>query len=77
MNQKAIHDSYACRTGKGTHATVKRLQMFMRGVTRNGKKSGVVSATSGYSNFFMSIQHPGFTGFTGQTGARPELAAAL
>ena len=31
-----IHDSYACRTGKGVHAGVKRLQTFLRQVTANG-----------------------------------------
>ena len=33
-----IHDSYACRRNKGTHAAVFRLQEFMRGVTHNGAK---------------------------------------
>jgi len=31
-----IHDSYACRKGKGTHAAAKRLQKFTRQVTKNG-----------------------------------------
>lgn len=30
-----IHDSFACRKGKGTHAAVKRLQSFARKVTTN------------------------------------------
>src|SRR5208283_1459742 len=30
-----IHDSYACRQGKGTHAAVKQLQSFSLKVTRN------------------------------------------
>ncbi len=30
-----IHDTYACRKGKGTHRAVKRLQGFMRRVSRN------------------------------------------
>ncbi|HCC54718.1 MAG TPA: reverse transcriptase [Desulfobulbaceae bacterium] len=30
-----IHDSYACRRGKGTHAAVNRLQTFMRRATAN------------------------------------------
>jgi len=33
-----IHDSYACRKGKGTHAAVKRLQSFMRSITENNSK---------------------------------------
>ena len=35
-----LHDSYACRTGKGTHRAVHRLQQFMRRVTHNGTKPG-------------------------------------
>lgn len=31
-----IHDSYACRYGKGTHKAVVRLQKFLRQITRNG-----------------------------------------
>lgn len=31
-----IHDSYACRKGKGTHAAVMRLQNFLRKVSKNG-----------------------------------------
>lgn len=30
-----LHDSYACRKGKGTHRAVRRLQQFMRSVSRN------------------------------------------
>jgi len=37
---KFIHDSYACRIGKGTHrASVQRLPQFLRSVTENGRKS--------------------------------------
>jgi RNA-directed DNA polymerase len=35
---KFIHDSYACRKNKGTHAAVKRLQKFTRSVTRNNSR---------------------------------------
>lgn len=31
-----IHDSYACREGKGTHAAMVRLRSFLRRITRNG-----------------------------------------
>jgi len=31
-----IHDSYACRRDKGTHAAVMRLRKFLRKVSRNG-----------------------------------------
>lgn len=35
---KFIHDSYACRVGKGTHAATSRLQKFTRGVTQNNTR---------------------------------------
>ncbi len=38
--RRFIHDSYACRTGKGTHAGVDRLQTFTRRVTANGTRPG-------------------------------------
>jgi len=36
--RRFIHDSYACRTGKGTHKGVERLQSFTRQVTANGTR---------------------------------------
>jgi hypothetical protein len=36
--RRFIHDSYACRQGKGTHAGVDRLQTFTRRVTANGTR---------------------------------------
>lgn len=36
--RRFIHDSYACRPGKGTHAGVERLQSFTRQVTANGTR---------------------------------------
>lgn len=35
---KFIHDSYACRKGKGTHKGVERLQGFIRKVTANSSR---------------------------------------
>ena len=32
------HDSYACRTGKGIHAAVERLQGFIRQVTATRRR---------------------------------------
>ena len=34
--RRFIHDSYACRKGKGTHRGVERLRMFTHKVTANG-----------------------------------------
>ena len=45
-----IHDSYACRKGKGTHRAVKKLQTFMRRVSRNGTRRA----------YFMHLDIQGF-----------------
>jgi len=45
-----IYDSYACRKGKGTHRAVKRLQTFMRKVSRNGTRRA----------YFMHLDIRGF-----------------
>lgn len=45
-----IHDSYACRRGKGTHRAVTRLQAFMRRVSRNGTRRA----------YFMHLDIRGF-----------------
>ncbi len=64
-----IHDVYSNRRGKGTHLAVKRLQYFMRSVTRAGKNNSLNKDTSdngrycpsGYflqldiKNFFNSV----------------------
>jgi RNA-directed DNA polymerase len=36
--RRFIHDSYACRTGKGTHTAVDRLQSVLRKVTANNTR---------------------------------------
>ena len=36
--KRFIHDSHACRTGKGTHKGVERLHLFIRQVTANGSR---------------------------------------
>lgn len=36
--RRFIHDSYACRKRKGTHAGVERLRSFARQVTANGTR---------------------------------------
>jgi RNA-directed DNA polymerase len=36
--RRFIHDSYACRQGKGTHKAVERLRGFTRKVTANGTR---------------------------------------
>lgn len=49
-----IHDSYACRVNKGTHAAKKRLQGFTRKITKNGKVRAYYLQLD-IKNFFPSI----------------------
>lgn len=49
-----IHDSYACREGKGTHAGVERLQSFLRKITTNGKRRAYFLQLD-IKDFFTSI----------------------
>lgn len=35
FDRSFIYDSYSCRTGKGTHVAVRRLEVFARKVSRN------------------------------------------
>jgi RNA-directed DNA polymerase len=49
-----IHDSYACRKGKGVHAGVARLQRFLRQVTTNGTCEAFYLQLD-IHNYFMSI----------------------
>ncbi len=49
-----IHDSYACRPGKGTHAGVDRLEDFVRSITRGGRRRAWFLQFDVH-NFFMSI----------------------
>jgi len=49
-----IHDSYACRKGKGVHKGVQRLQQFIRQVTANGTQPAWYLQLD-IRNYFMSI----------------------
>ncbi len=51
---KFIHDSYACRLDKGTHAAVRRLQSFMNTVSRSGRRPAWFMQLD-IRSFFMSI----------------------
>lgn len=61
-----IHDSYANRKGKGTHAALKRLDQFKRKVTGNGqlvKKAKDNNMVTGYvlkadiKHYFDTVDH--------------------
>ena len=49
-----IHDSYACRRGKGVHAAVARLQQFIREATANGTRRAWYLQLD-IRNYFMTI----------------------
>ncbi|MBV5349939.1 group II intron reverse transcriptase domain-containing protein, partial [bacterium] len=51
---KFIHDSFACRTNKGTHAAVARLRQFMNCITRQGKVTAWFLQLD-IRSFFMSM----------------------
>lgn len=49
-----IHDSYACRTGKGVHKAVDRLQSFLLRATANGTRPAWYLQLDVH-NYFMSM----------------------
>lgn len=49
-----IHDSYACRKGKGTHKAVRRLESFIK---TSGGVEEVYVLKCDVSKFFFSIDH--------------------
>jgi len=49
-----IHDSYACRRGKGVHRGVQRLQQFLRQVTANGTHPAFYLQLD-IHNYFLTI----------------------
>jgi retron-type reverse transcriptase len=49
-----IHDSYACRRGKGVHRGVQRLQQFLRQATANGTRPAFFLQLD-IQNYFMTI----------------------
>lgn len=53
--RRFIHDSYACRVGKGTHAGADRAQNFLRAVQRRYGRVFVLKAD--ISKYFPSIDH--------------------
>ncbi|WP_219061111.1 reverse transcriptase/maturase family protein [Pseudomonas sp. UMAB-08] len=72
FERKFIHDSYACRIGKGTQAAVFRAQRFMRIAKRNhGDKVYVLKAD--ISKFFASIKHKVLLGEIKRTVSDPDV----
>jgi len=55
FERRFIHDSYACRPGKGVHAAVDRLHRFMRGAARRWPNAHLVRCD--IASYFASIDH--------------------
>lgn len=56
FERRFIHDSYACRKGKGTHAAVMRAQAFLRRAKRRWG-DGAYILKCDVKSFFASIRH--------------------
>lgn len=55
FERRFVHDSYACRTGKGTHQAVRRTQSFLRGAVRTWPQPYIVKVD--VKSYFASIDH--------------------
>lgn len=55
--RRFIHDSYACRKGKGTHAGVKRVRQFTRKATANGTRQAFYLQLD-IRGYFINIDRP-------------------
>ncbi|MFC1788138.1 reverse transcriptase domain-containing protein [Patescibacteria group bacterium] len=56
FDRSFIYDSYSCRIGKGTHAAVKRLEVFVRTVSRN-YTGPCFALKCDIKKFFDSVDH--------------------
>ena len=56
-----IHDSYACRIGKGAHRAIRRLAKFSRKVSRNYSRN-VFALKCDVKKFFDTIDHDTLSG---------------
>jgi retron-type reverse transcriptase len=60
LDKGFIHDSYACRKGKGMHAAVKRLEHFIRSLewdTRENNAPRIYCLKCDISKYFDNIDH--------------------
>ncbi len=51
-----IHDSYSCRLRKGTHRAIKRLERFVKKVSKNNKQN-LFALKCDIKKFFDSVDH--------------------
>ncbi|MBP9864635.1 group II intron reverse transcriptase domain-containing protein [Patescibacteria group bacterium] len=56
FENRFIHDSYSCRVGKGTHAAVDRLRIFIRQASCNNTRT-VFALKCDVRKFFASVNH--------------------
>ena len=56
FESRFIHDSYSCRIGKGTHAAVNRLRIFLRQASRNNTRT-IYALKCDVRKFFASVDH--------------------
>ena len=69
---KFIHDSYACRLGRGTHAAVARLKEFMNRVTKRGRVAAWFMQLD-VRSFFMSMDREILLGILARHVRDPQL----
>jgi RNA-directed DNA polymerase len=74
FDPKFIHDSYACRVGKGTHAAVARLRSFMHAATKGGRVAAWFMQLD-IRSFFMSIDREILLGILGHHIRDPRVMA--
>lgn len=67
-----IHDSYACRVGKGTHKAIIRLQSFLRRITKNGNVRAYYLQLD-IKDFFTSIDKEILSGLLKKRITDPEV----
>jgi hypothetical protein len=68
-----IHDSFACRKGKGSLAASDRLMTFLRRVTANGKRAAWALKLD-VASFFPSIDKETLSAILGRQIKHPEMA---
>jgi hypothetical protein len=68
-----IHDSYACRKGKGTLAASDRLVFFLRRITANGRRPAWALKLD-IASFFPSIDKPALDAILSRQIRNPELS---
>ncbi|MSR85211.1 RNA-dependent DNA polymerase [Candidatus Uhrbacteria bacterium] len=56
FEKQFIYDSYSCRIGKGTHAAVDRLHIFLRQASSNNTRT-VYALKCDVKKFFASVNH--------------------